>query len=137
MSRYISESLRASVALRAQYSQEYCLLPDAYSFFAFHIDHIISRKHGGETNVDNLAYACTLCNRNKGTDLGTILIKNGPLIPFFNPRTDSWLAHFELALDGIIHAKTDIGNATIKILDMNHQDSIMERQNLIVAGKLS
>ncbi|MFN7115190.1 MAG: HNH endonuclease [Saprospiraceae bacterium] len=86
MSRYIPDALRTLVAERANTCCEYCLLPELYSFFSFHVDHIISVKHGGETEADNLAYACTLCNRNKGADLGTILIKNGPLIPFSNPE---------------------------------------------------
>lgn len=134
MSRYISEQLRSFVAQRADYSCEYCLLPSAYSFFTFHIDHIISRKHDGETDAANLAYACTLCNRNKGTDLGTILTKNGSLIPFFNPRIDTWDAHFELKETGIIYATSDIGRATVKIFDLNHAESIIERSSLMTMG---
>ena len=57
MSEYISERLRALVARRADHSCAYCLLAEEDAFHAFHLDHIISRKHGGDTKADNLAYS--------------------------------------------------------------------------------
>ncbi|WP_293070798.1 HNH endonuclease [Okeania sp. SIO2B3] len=73
MSRYyISEKLRNQVASRADFLCEYCLISEEDTFLGFQIDHIISIKHGGATEVDNLAYTCTFCNRNKGSDLGSI-----------------------------------------------------------------
>lgn len=134
MSIYIPEYLRSLVAKRANYCCEYCHLPERNSFFTFQVDHITSLKHSGETEAENLAYACALCNRNKGSDLGTRLVKDGPLIPFFNPRIDKWSDHFAMADTGEIIPLSDIGQGTIKILDMNHPDSIIERRNLIEAG---
>lgn len=116
MSRYIPDSLRLLVAKRAGFSCKYCLLPERYSFFPFQIDHITSLKHGGATEQDNLAYACTLCNRNKGSDLGTRLVKNGPLIPFFNPRMEHWSDHFKIERDGFIQAMTPIWGCDYKNL---------------------
>jgi 5-methylcytosine-specific restriction endonuclease McrA len=37
--------------------------------FPHQVDHIVSRKHGGESTSDNLAYACVIYNRYKGTDI--------------------------------------------------------------------
>ncbi|MFQ5652963.1 MAG: HNH endonuclease [bacterium] len=34
------------------------------TFFHCQVDHIISLKHGGPTDADNLAYACVICIRN-------------------------------------------------------------------------
>ena len=62
MSRYISDKLRALVAHRAGFRCEYCRLLAEDAFFRFHIDHIVSVKHGGETVEENLAYACQICN---------------------------------------------------------------------------
>ena len=39
---------------------------------AHEIDHVIAEKHGGQTDKDNLALACTLFNKYKGSDLAFI-----------------------------------------------------------------
>ncbi len=135
MSRYIPDALRRLVATRANFRCEYCRAPEIGTFYSLQIDHITSLKHDGETESDNLAYACTLCNRNKGTDLGTRLEKDGAIIPFFNPRTDDWFEHFEADANGMIIPKTLVGKATVKILGMNHADSIIERRLLAAAGR--
>ncbi len=131
--RYIPTNLRFSVIERANNLCEYCLLQEAVAFFSFQIDHIISIKHGGETTLDNLAYSCLFCNRNKGSDLGSVLLPNLALIRFYNPRIDKWNDHFGY-LNATIRPKTDIGRVTIKILEMNHPNRIAERQLLIQAG---
>lgn len=51
----------------------------------------------------------------------------------FNPRMDNWEEHFDLE-DGIILAKTDIGAATIKVLDLNQVERIIERRLQILSG---
>jgi hypothetical protein len=67
----ISQSLRHNIIERAGNRCEFCLLPAGVSFFPHEIDHLIAQKHGGRTQLDNLAYACWRCNRHKGTDLGS------------------------------------------------------------------
>ncbi len=42
--------------------------------------------------------------------------------------------HFVLDDSGVISAKTDIGAAAVKILRLNHPDSIIERRALIEKG---
>lgn len=127
MSRYIADSLKKQVIDRANYRCEYCLQPDLFAYISHQIDHIISIKHGGENNLDNLAYACFQCNVNKGSDIGTVLLPDRTLIRLYNPRIDYWHDHFEIE-NGVIYAKTPIGQATIKILDFNDVDRILERQ---------
>jgi 5-methylcytosine-specific restriction endonuclease McrA len=58
MNRYLSESLRYQVSIRAGNLREYCLIDIADTFFGGEVDHIVSVKHGGTTEVDNLAYTC-------------------------------------------------------------------------------
>ncbi len=136
MSRHIPDALRALVAERAGHRCEYCRLPAQDSLFAFHIDHIVSIKHGGETNSGNLAYACQICNLNKGTDIATFL--HDPQLPtrLFNPRFDIWDEHFKADLLGELIPLTAIGQATIKVLDLNHPDGVIERRELIKLGFL-
>lgn len=131
MSRYISDRLRQLVAERANHRCEYCRLPARFSFFEFHIDHIISLKHGGPTTEANLAFACQICNLNKGTDIATSLAELDRIVRFFNPRKDSWHQHFEIDENGLISPLSLLGEATIKIFDFNHVEGIIERQELM------
>lgn len=134
MSQYISETLRQLVLARANHRCEYCKIHAVYSFLSFHIEHIISIKHGGQSNLDNLAYSCPICNLNKGSDIATILTNPTKPIRFYNPRIDNWDIHFKIESSGLIIPQTEIGEATIKILDLNHPDSIIEREILIANG---
>lgn len=134
MGRYISEQTREIVANRAKNICEYCLIHEDDTFFSCQVDHIISLKHGGNTELKNLAYSCAFCNRNKGSDVGSVLLSNNKFVRFYNPRTDKWSEHFEL--QGIvIKPITEIGEATAKILDFNHLDRIIERQTLVKIGR--
>ena len=134
MGRHIPDSLRKLVDQRATHRCEYCHLPDQDSLFAFHIDHIISVKHGGETVPENLAYSCQICNLNKGTDIATFLDDPQQLVRLFNPRLDVWNDHFSADPLGELIPLTAIGQATIKVLDLNHPDGIIERRELIRLG---
>ena len=132
MSRYIPEELRRLVSIRANYRCEYCRLRELYSFFSFQMEHIVSLKHGGKTVAENLALACQICNNNKGSDIATFLNNISEPIRFFNPRTDVWKEHFEADASGLILPKTNIGEGTIKILNLNHFESIIERKEMIL-----
>ena len=127
MSRYISDKLRKMVICQANNCCEYCLQSNDFSFHPHQIDHIISLKHEGETEFDNLAYACFHCNNAKGSDIGTIILPNKNFVRLFNPRTDNWYEHFEME-NGVVYDKTDIGKATIKVLNLNEIERIIERQ---------
>ncbi|MBI2182409.1 MAG: HNH endonuclease [Deltaproteobacteria bacterium] len=134
MSSYINAALRQLVATRADYLCEYCLIHEEDSFFGCEVDHIISEKHGGQTEAENLAYACAFCNRSKGSDVGSLVQRTGAFVRFFNPRTDRWADHF--ALDRVtIIALSDVGEVTVRILDLNNSERLFERQALQVIGK--
>ena len=56
----MDERLRQTVRERADHRCEYCFLPqDAEPFFAYHVEHIVARQHGGSDDNENLALACT------------------------------------------------------------------------------
>lgn len=134
MNKRISGELRKTIILLSTNCCEYCHLPDEDSYYGFQIDHIISRKHGGKTILQNLAYACPDCNRFKGSDLGTYLDNLLTFTRFFHPRLDVWDDHFMLSENGEIISKSSIGSATIKILMINHPDRIIERKILLDLG---
>ncbi len=45
---------------------------DDEPFFAFHLEHVIARQHGGTDELDNLAWSCHGCNESKGPNLASV-----------------------------------------------------------------
>lgn len=130
---YISLKVRNFVAIRAEFRCEYCLIHEDDTFFGCEIDHIVSKKHGGSNDPENLAYACLFCNRHKGTDIGSVHPKTGELVRFFNPRKDHWHKHFQLT--GVtITPLTDIGEITSRLFAFNIGERLLERDALISSG---
>jgi|SRR5579883_2642496 hypothetical protein len=124
----VSAALRAEVSSRAGGRCEYCLVHEDDAGFRHEVDHIVSQKHGGESIAANLAYACLICNRYKGTDLGA-LDRAGNLVRFFNPRLQQWHHHFKL--DGVvIEPLSAEGEVTVKMLRLNHAERVAERHLL-------
>jgi hypothetical protein len=98
------------------------------------VDHIIAEKHGGRTALDNLALSCTVCNRRKTSDIGSVDPETGYLVPLFNPQTQPWSDHF--MLDGArIVGLTDVGRTTVAFLQLNVFERLMERDALIRTGR--
>lgn len=125
----ITVKQRREIATRANFRCEYCLLAERVSYFSFHIEHIRSIKHGGNNNLENLAYCCPDCNFYKGTDVGTFVGSELNLVRFFNPRIDIWQEHFEIQ-DAKIYGKSEIGTATIQIFKFNEIDRLIFRKQL-------
>lgn len=136
MSSTFSSITRKFVATRAGFRCEYCHKPEIISNFSFHIEHIISRQHGGTDQLTNLAFACSWCNWKKGPNIATKLEEEGPIIALFHPRKESWQDHFQID-NGILIGKTAVGQGTIRLLDMNTPELISERKLLIEIGLYS
>ncbi len=133
MSSYISLAIRQQVASRANNVCEYCLIAEEDSYFRHLVEHIISLKHDGSSDLENLALACVFCNRNKGSDIAAAVPGSKRAILFYNPRTDRWSDNFRIS-GVVIEALTECGEATLRILQMNHNDQIIEREILIGRG---
>lgn len=134
MTTYVSADLRRLVESRARGLCEYCLIHVDDTYLGCQVDHVISEKHGGVTDAENLALACTFCNRAKGTDIGSIAQSTGEFVRFFNPRVDRWTDHF--AIVGVqIQPRTLIGEATARILAFNELERILERESLEAIGR--
>ena len=114
--------------------REYCLIHEDDTYLGCQVDHIIAEKHGGPTETENLSYACTFCNRAKGTDIGSIAHSTDEFSQFFNPRTDRWMDHFRVR-GVLIEPRTSVGEATVRILSFNDSERIIEREILQGAGR--
>lgn len=126
MSSDISPEIRQIIASRANHVCEYCLMAEEDAYFRFQVEHIISRKHGGSSELENLALACVFCNRYKGSDIASLIPETNELVRLYNPRTDRWSEHFRIA-GVVIEPLTKIGEVTVRILQMNSDDQILER----------
>jgi hypothetical protein len=127
---------RDLVRRRANGRCEYCgLLQDAAPYFTFHIEHIRARQHQGGDDPSNLALACPDCNAKKGPNVATVSRDSGTLVELFNPRLHRWEEHFARVGAEIV-GLSDIGRATVRLLDMNEEERVAIRAELQAEGLL-
>jgi hypothetical protein len=120
---------------RAEQRCEYCRLPQSVLPLPFQIDHIVAEQHGGQSEEDNLAFACPSCNRYKGPNIAGRDSETGELVRLFHPRTDRWSEHFESAGGGSIVARSAAGRVTLQVLRMNAPDRVSLRKQLALETK--
>ena len=126
---------REAVRRRANRRCEYCRLPDsAMNSSDFHVEHIVARKHGGKSSMDNLAWSCIYCNLYKGPNLARFDPDTGKLTPLFNPRANRWEEHFRVNRASII-GLTPIGRTSVWLLEMNSDILVALRACLIREGR--
>ena len=134
---YVPAELRRQVRERAALACEYCLQPEHDGLFSHEVEHIVAEKHRGETVSGNLALACMLCNKYKGSDLSSIDPETGEIVRLFHPRNDEWDDHFTLLPLGLIDPQTPVGRVTISLLRLNRPECVETRLIQIEAGVLS
>ena len=125
----LSNAVRQLIAKRADYRCEYCLLHQDYSVKGHHGDHIIPQKHGGGDDLNNLAWACFLCNSAKGSEVAAYDPVTGQLVAVYNPRTEVWTEHFLLD-NGMVVGVTPTGRVTVMVLQINRADRVEVRRLL-------
>jgi hypothetical protein len=144
----LSEAARERIRSAAGYRCEYCKIQS----WPLTIDHVVPKYKWNTPVADerdqlpfadadderNLCCACIACNvigkrqRETATDPLT-----GTVVPLFNPRTDSWDAHFEWRDDFIqIRGLTPVGRATIDLMRLNGAN-YQEQRRLLRAGAVS
>jgi hypothetical protein len=127
-------AVRGGVARRAEHCCEYCRIHEADAGYSHQVDHVISRKHGGSSEIDNLAYACFLCNRHKGPDIASVDPQTGKIVRLFNPRTDKWGDHFRI--DGeMVRSLSGVAQVTIRLLRINAPERLAERRIMQRLGR--
>jgi hypothetical protein len=131
----VSAALRSLIREIATSRCEYCLTPEGIASIRHEVDHIVARKHGGQTTIENLALCCILCNKHKGSDITSIDPETGGVEVLFHPRRNRWPDHFELRGVEIVGA-TSVGRVTVRLLRLNRPERLEERAALIEAGLL-
>lgn len=129
----MDQATQALVRTRAEDRCEYCRLHQDYAELVHHIEHIVSKKHGGSDDPSNLCNACERCNLFKGSDLTGIDPETGEVERLFNPRTQVWGEHFELH-GPLIVGLTPAGRTTVRVLSMNAGQRLQLRATLHAHG---
>jgi hypothetical protein len=119
-SAYVPASLDRRVRERARHRCEYCRLSQARQHATFHVDHVWPTIESGPTTLENLALSCVSCSLRKGRRTTAPDPEDGEIARLFNPRTDVWAEHFEIADGFLIAGKTPVGRATVAALRLNH-----------------
>ena len=130
----MTPALRDQVRQRASDCCEYCQMPQACTQLPHEADHIRAQKHKGPTTLQNLCWACALCNSHKGSDASAYVPGTDELVRLFNPRIDSWGNHFEWVGPRLM-GKTDIALATLELLRIN-ADSRVRLRGMLIAVDL-
>ena len=126
---------RQLVRRRAKGQCEYCHLPQAAApFLTFHIEHVQAQQHVEDDSLENLALACPDCNRHNGPNLTTIDPQTRLIVRLFHPRQDEWDSHFEYRA-ALIVGRTSVGEATIRLLQMNSVERVEMRAELQNSGE--
>lgn len=132
----ISDRLRSRIRQRAMGFCEYCICPASFTSAPFHCEHILPVSAGGETTLDNLAWACPSCNQNKHTKTHALDSRTRHIVSLFNPRRQSWNQHFRWSESLLyIVGRTPVGRATVEALKMNRQELINLRRLLSSVGE--
>jgi hypothetical protein len=131
----LTQQEKLAVRNRAQGCCEYCRLPASGGTISFHVDHIISVKHGGSDDRDNLCLACYKCNAYKGSNVGGFDPETGNHTLLYHPRRQQWDEHFELKRNFEIVGRTPEGRTTLTVLRLNDDTRLQIRQILADAGQ--
>lgn len=116
---HVPATLQRRVRERAALLCEYCGIAQAHQDATFHIDHVVPRRAGGATALDNLALACVSCSLRKGAREAAPDPEGGAMAPLYHPRLAAWSAHFTQHPDGSVAGLTPTGRATVAALQLN------------------
>ena len=136
MPRKIPEATRAQVRQRAGYLCEYCHTSEHWQYVRFTMEHPHPVAEGGADQLENLALACFHCNRRKSAKQTARDPATGQTVPLFNPRMQDWKEHFIWSADGLrIVPLTDVGRATVALLELNRERSLAIRAADVVVDR--
>ncbi len=131
----ITPAIRRAVSIRAKNYCEYCRSPGDFALKSFTVDHIIPRAAGGETRLDNLAWACVGCNSYKHAKTHDVDPETNEEVALFNPRQQVGTEHFSWSDDfTYVMGKTPCGRASVQSLRLNRTGVVNLRRLLVMAG---
>jgi len=136
MSNRPTKAQRDEVFKRAGGLCEYCQSQEKYSNSTFEVEHIVPISKSGENILENLAFACSGCNKFKSDRTSAFDFQSQTEALFYNPRKDVWLKHFAWNENFTeIVGLTAKGRVTIKTLKLNRQTVINLRRILAMVGE--
>jgi hypothetical protein len=136
MSSRPTKAQRDEVFKRAKGLCEYCKSQEKYSNAAFEVEHIIPISQSGETILENLALACSGCNKFKSNRTSAFDVRTRTETEFYNPRKDIWREHFVWNADYTeIVGLTAKGRVTVKAMKLNRQAVVNLRRILAMVGE--
>ncbi|MDE3088049.1 MAG: HNH endonuclease, partial [Chloroflexota bacterium] len=96
----------------------------------------IPRHSGGETALDNLAFACQGCNSHKYIKTEARDPVSDSIVLLYHPRQQRWHDHFAWSDDfTLIVGLTPTGRATSQTLHLNREELINLRRVLYAMGE--
>lgn len=135
MSAYLNAELRRELRQADGRCCVYCQTTETNSGQPMVVDHIVPESRGGETQFDNLCFACRRCNEFKGATTQAIDPLTGETTSLFHPRRQRWEDHFAWDVTGVrIVGLTAVGRATIIGLNMNNEVIINARRRWVSVG---
>lgn len=120
-------SVEQQVQSRAGDRCEYCRMHQSLQGASFHVEHISPKSRGGDSTLNNLAWACPSCNLRKSDRVELSDPDSGELVFLFNPRLNDWDTHFRWNGYELV-GQSAVGRATISALDLNHPRRLRIRQ---------
>lgn len=98
---------------------QYCLMHQDLQGATFHVEHIIPRSKGGQTELANPTLACPGCNLHKADRLKAADPVTRADAALFHPLQQVGSDHFRLR-GYEMEGRSPMGRATIAALDLNH-----------------
>jgi hypothetical protein len=135
MSTYLAAELRQQLLEADDQRCAYCQTTQPNSGYPMIVDHIVPRSKGGNTEFDNLCFACHRCNEFKGATTALEDPLSGEMTPLFHPRRQAWPEHFTWDATGIrIVGLTVVGRVTVIALNMNNEVILDARRHWVSVG---
>ncbi len=120
----LREKIKQAVRQRAFFACEYCGVTEQNAGGELTVDHFRPQSKEGGDELENLVYCCSRCNLYK-SDFW-IEPPNEPSL--WNPRLEPAENHFWQAEDGRLHALTEKGGLSIRILNLNRPQLVAYRR---------
>jgi hypothetical protein len=135
MSTYLPSDLRQRLLDADDHRCAYCQTATTNSGQPMSVDHSNPESKGGETEFDNLCFACRNCNEFKGGATEAIDPLTGEMRSPFHPRHHHWREHLVWDDSGTrIIGLTAIGRATVIALNMNNEVIVDSRRRWVGFG---
>ena len=135
MSTYLTVELRQRLLETDDRRCAYCQTTQFNSGYPMVVDHIIPRSKGGQTESENLCFACHRCNEFKRSTMAMEDPLTGETVRLFHPRQQRWTDHFTWDVTGTrIIGLTAAGRVTVIALRMNNEVIVDARQNWVSVG---